>query len=389
MRTKWQIKDLETYRAEIYQELKVIQDEASPEVKFYHILERIKQLDSLEPEDQLRRFIYTMCALVHHIQFGGLQDAEVKQLLDLASDLLKYNGIQPSKSKLSTLHGELRMVRSQIFLNQGEFWPSIWNQLIAEKLSGPEMPGGEPYQASLLGIKCFRLGFSEMAQQYFMQVEQHLNSGRLFEQARISRIKLLRLAGERDIFHDLITASRLNPELSEAFQLEVNWEEACFQAMEECDLGPLYQLVYESKSHYQESYILELQFWAWCFPNYRWLHRLPKLRTIARRQELDFKQMGYFYRAAQILDQIYDEKLQDIAKLEKIEQVFRYMERVRTIDKELFLWLALAKWLEREKHPVYYRLTMERYHHLSLSLSLGKSNDVLGLLVEQSKRLIS
>jgi len=389
MRPKWQIKDLETCRKEIYAELKSLQNQSSLDTKFHHILDRIQQLDSLENEAQLRRFIYTMCALVHHIQFGGLQDVEVKQLLDLAGDILQYNGIQPSKSKLSNLHGELRMVRSQIFLNQGEFWPSLWNQLIAEQLSGSEMPGGEPYQASLLGIKCFRLGFSRLAQEHFLKVEDQLQTGRLFEQARISRIKLLRLAGQATAFHNLLHSTLDIKESTPAFKLELSWEAACFDTMESQDLEGLYRLVYEVKSHYQTSYVLELHFWAWCYPNYRWIHRLPKLRTIARRPELDFKKMGYFYRAAQTLDQIYDEKLHPIAKLEKIEQAFKYMERVRTIDKELFLWLALTRWLEREKHEVYHLLTKERYHHISLALSSGKSNDVLGFLHENSVRLIS
>lgn len=380
MRLRWQIKDVELIRKEIYAELKAIQEEYSAEVKFSHIIKRINQLDSTDPLDQLRRFIYTMCALVHHIQYGGLQESEVKNLLELASGLLSFNGIQPSRSKLSVLHGELRMVRSQIFLNQGEFWPSVWNQLIAEEVSGSELPGGEPYQASLLGIKCFRLGFSHLAHEYFMKVENALTSGRLFEQARISRIKALRLANDNESFLELLHSSLALADISEAFQLELAWEKACFEAQQAKDLEPLYQLVYEQKSHYEASYIIELLFWAWCFPNYRWMHRLPKLRTISRRPELDLKKMGHFYRAAQILDQAYDEKLNHIAKLEKIEHLFKLVDRVRNVDKELFLWLALARWLEREKHGTYHRLALERYRHVCLALSNGKSQDVLGFL---------
>lgn len=391
MNGNWTIDEVNRIRNGIVKELQELKS-LSLQQRLLYLVNKLKEkANSTEALYQASSFIYIMCALVHHIQHGGLAESDVKRLLLDAESILKLNQIPKKKGALSVLHGELCMVRSQLALNAGEFWSAINNQIMAERVSGKYLPGGEAFQQLSLGIKSQRLGFCELAGEHFQKAEEQSQQGRIFEQARIGRIRSLRLSCRVEDARQLIEESLSEDSITETLQRELTWERCCLPDSRgpEGILNTMFDLVHKEKTHFSGSYIVELQFWAWAFPNFRWMRRLPKLKTLQRRSELDLKSMGTFYRIAQIMEKLYDDTVIFDARLEKLDQALQLAGKLRTIDKELLFWLALARWCGRQNLEDYQRLCEAQYRAISQNLSQHRSSDCLHLIESETAPILS
>lgn len=73
-----------------------------------------------------------------------------------------------------------------------------------------------------------------------------------------------------------------------------------------------------------------------------------------------------------------------MAKLNRFEQLFKDIEQLRNLDKELLAWLAFYRWLERQKRHQFADLVRQQYSHICLKISDHQHADVLNLLSVES-----
>lgn len=333
----------------------------------------------------MKTYLYCMFALSTHLQFGGLKDSQVRDLLYLAESMLTLGNVKPKTSVLAYLYGELHLVTSQLHTLAGEAFLASWEQQIAVHLSGSQAPGGWDYQTLHSGIQALRLGFSELARDDFSKVWRQSENSLLRAKAGIHLIRCLRLSGKVD------EAENFEPELScmslsEKARLEISWEKACRHMQLGGDPSEIFQLIKRNGPHYKASYILESFFWARAVASLEWINRLPKLKTLRQKKEFNFQHYTVFFRCAQELEKAYDTEIPLQHRLQHAKRILSSLTGLQDIDKHLLTLAALLRWLIRSNYRRLARLLYAEYCAMNQRLSSGTQTDVLGLFKDREQK---
>ncbi len=338
-------------------------------------------------EGQLKRLVYVMSSLVHHEKYGGLEPSQVNRLAEIAHVILRVRGIEPIKSTLSFLYGDLHLVLSQIRRKEGEHWLATWEQQLAHFLSKRSPSGGEGFQALAMGNRALRLGHISLALEQYENAEKSSLPSVSFEKARMGRIKALRISGLIDDSERLAEGTaREVINLTEGTIRELEWEAFCRGIQRGESPGSMVQSVKKNERHYLGSYLLEANLWARCFENKCWLNFLPTMRTLSRDKELSIQDSGSLYHVIRQLELFEDNDTPFAVRLQKLGALLSRTNKFLRIDLEVLFWAATAKLLARENVTGLSGLVLREYQALSMRLSWGKSDDVLGLGKELSTK---
>ncbi|SMF59812.1 hypothetical protein [Pseudobacteriovorax antillogorgiicola] len=374
----WRYQDFLSIKDDVRHELQGIQEEQGGDAKVHHCLELITQLEHGVELDQLRRLVYILCLLAHHVRYDCLSPEEVKSLFDLSSTLLQVHRVIPGKGKLSVVYGDIHLLKSQLYLNEGEFWLSTWEQEIANQSTYRVAPGGDTFNDYLMGMKALRFGDASVAYDYFCKAEEEKTKS-FFDNSRIGRVRCLRLAARADEAKSLIQDTLSDPSIDLSVRHELEWELACIRIQEKQSLDGIRDLTKLDESHHQASYLIEMFFWASSVSSYRWLRQMAKIRTLARKKDLQIRKKGLAYKMALIIEGAYDDTVPLTMRMKKMEFIFKNARRLRNVDKELLIWLSLCRWLERQKMTKIASMALNEYMALSRRLSGGTCDDVLGI----------
>ncbi len=329
---------------------------------------------------QLKKFIYIVSALVHHINHGGLLPAQVQGLSDIAHAILQTQGIKPISSKIGYLYAELHLALSQIFLREGDHWAAAWEQQLSYHLSQRASIGSEAFRSLSKGLRAIRLGDAAMAFNEFLKAEQSDPLSRFFERARIGRIRALRLSGNLEEAIKLTKETLEMTIVEKRFQKELVWEDLCQHVQKTENLQPMIASVRKGAMHYEGVYITEAFLWSSAVSKTSWTKRLPKIRTLARNKELFVRGLGLFYQCARDIELCYERETSSLFRMRKVGEMVSLTDRLSAIDRRLLVLAAAARWLARNKSNSLATLVMNEYRALSLRLSLGSSRDVLGIM---------
>lgn len=377
---RWTLPDYEKHKALIRDELLAVDEQEGTAKKLEYVLDQVNDLGGeADPESELRRLIYILNAIAHEAAHHSLGESQLKNLVDLAHAILRTNGIKPRSSRLSVIFGDLYLLMSQAYMARGSFWLSAWQQQISGHLAGASIPGGEAYQSLSMAAKTLRLGNAAAALRMYREAEKGKLSESLIAQARIGQIRCYRFLMDLEAAENLAEKSSDLLASSEDLKNEMEWEAACRRVQLTGELDDMVPLFMREASHYEASYVLEGFFWASCVGTYKWLKKLAKVRTLARNKTLMLKKAGVFYKCAVDLEEIYESERPLLFRLNKAEVIFYKTKRLRNVDKELLVWLSLARWLARVNHPGLAALVLEEYAALSQRVSAGRSRDVLGV----------
>lgn len=352
------------------------------------ILKRIGELaDDSRPLGQLRRFIYTLSALSHHLNFGGLSPSQVKNLATLATAILKTQGVRPIVSRLAFLFGDLHLILSQIHWRSGNQWEAAWQQQLALYLSSKTASAGkdENFESKGLqflgaGVRAMRLGHASLALENFRRAEARGIFGDFAARIRVEAAKTARLSGNFAEAEQIVRETLLMPNLSEGNRRELDWEHKCQTAQKTGDIGPLVTSVLRGKSHHDVTYLLEAFFWTRIVASRDWIKRFPTIRKMAYDAALDLKSAGVSYQCARALEFCYDYAAPYTFRLERVGKALSLSQSLLTMDQQLLVWAAAVRWLSRGRSPFIAELVLHEYQALSLRLTRGNKTDALGLL---------
>ncbi|SMF68747.1 hypothetical protein SAMN06296036_12460 [Pseudobacteriovorax antillogorgiicola] len=377
-RIEWQSKNIDHTKKLIKTHLDHVTNEQGTRGRFEAIMRGIREREaSSDPKDLLELYVYIMSALVHHKNWGGLSQQQIKKMVTLAYSILQMQDIQPETSTLGFLYGELHMALSQIYRTSGEHFSGAWEQQVSHHVSKKNPPGGESYQALAKAIRAFRLGQVARAYREYLSVETAEISRSQKESAMIGRIRCLRLDQRFDEAKELITQIESGAERSTKFSRELTWEAFCIKASLEQDLEPMIQSVQRKGSHYQAVYIMEAYLWSLAWPQRQWLDRLPKMSTIARNKKLQAKDLGFFMKAVLCLEECLDSSIPLVIRIKALGQMLKDSNQFIAIDRELLFFIASARWLAKSHSPTLAAIVLGEYEGLSSKISRGACLDVL------------
>ena len=104
---------------------------------------------------------------------------------------------------------------------------------------------------------------------------------------------------------------------------------------------------------------------------------LPPFRTLLGRRDLKLSKLGLITKFALQLEHCYDKSIAPHIRFHKLGAILCRSSEIQTVEKELLLWMATARWLARAKASLLAYMALKEYQNLSLKLSNGGSGDVL------------
>lgn len=378
----WSNENIESEKSQIKKLLDGVSKD--PEDRLFYVLEQLTSLqDSTDPQILLRRYYLALNALLIHIQKGGLTESKVNGLIEMAHSILTAQRIEPFSSKLSFLYEELHMIRGQASRKDGQHWASAWEHQIAQLLPGKHARIESGIHHLIMGNRLFRLGYLSQALKSFEEAflrKDFLNASQL-AQVMLGRIKAHRLRGDYDEAMRCIEEfSKAESILSDAMKLEIEWESMCLEICKTGDVKDILKSASSSGRHRDATYVVEAFFWKSVVKKAPSRFKIPAMRTIIKYEDMDTKSLGLFYKAAVALERCYDEDLPVVRKLENLRDILIRTSELITIDKELLVWAAAARWLHQVNYRGLENLALQEYKQLSKRLSDGKTEDSLGVL---------
>lgn len=379
---RWKVEEVESTKADVKRELDAVEQKESKKARLAHALSRIGALaEDTTPSGNVRRYVYSMSALVYHLYHGGLSDSQVRSLGEIAAAILKLAGVRPVSSKLGYLYGDLHLVLSQILRKEGKQWESLWEHLLSFYVSQRGAASGKGYQSFTLAHHCLRMGLGPLALTHLEQAEKERLPEAYVPRVRLERIKALRLIGKIDEAAKLDEQSN-GIRFSPAQQKEREWEALVRQSVNEGDVAPLILATLPKKSHHEARYVMEAFLWSRAISSKSYLERFPTLAKLSRGIKLGKRELGPLLDAVRIIETLYDSQIPYEVRLERLRDLIADLPRFPTVDMELLFWAVLSRWFARNHTEPFYSVAIAQYTSLSLLISGGTKSDALGFLAD-------
>ena len=271
---------------------------------------------------------------------------------------------------------------SQIQTQQGQHWDSIWGQQLSIYLSQRAPTGGKGFQALTLAIRALRLGHAELALKQLAVAEKLGLVMNYQARAELERLKALRLSGSLKAADSRSRKAKQELHASAAEIHELDWEDICRTVTRTQDVTGLLQAVQKKDSpHHRATYLCEAFLWTRIVKSRECLKRFPTARSLARDPHISVKG-SQLYPWVSGFETFYDISIPTILRLRKMGQLLSDIHRLASVDTELLIWGAAARWLSRSRIDGLAAATLAEYQGLSLRLTSGTTKDALGLLAD-------
>lgn len=385
-KVQWSKQQIEKQKAIIKTELGIILKTDGPKKRLHHILGQIRETkDASSPSEQLRCYIFIVSALIHHERYGGLSLSQVQKLAAVAHAILQVQGVQPIKSLLAYLYGEVHLAVSQVYRKEGVHWMAAWEQQMAAYLSGTPSEEEKAFQLLSTGIRALRLGLGPLAAGSLAVAKEKL-SDRARVRGAIDYVRSLRFGGDRvgaeKVASECLKWTFLSPEERQ----ELQWEILCGKLPSSGDIGPIIASVSRKGLHHQYVYVIEAFLWSRAVPTNQWIGRYPSVKSLAKDRNMIPPSRSLFYKCAVRLQKCYDYQVPFPVRLRQLGKMLPKIRQLVTIDQELLVWAATARWLTRSRCFALATLALNQYRNLSFGLSGGANSDALGVVSDLLER---
>ncbi len=376
----WTAEGVEQTKAEVKQEISMLGTEISPDEKRRRIMEMISDSEILtDPAGLMRQLVLNMSALVHHLHFGGLTTGNVNRLAQNIENILRLQNIPPFGSNVSYVHSEYRSVMSQLHLQEGKCWRSTWEQNLASAWLRDDSPAQQVRYFTAMGRRYLRLGFGNAALQNLNSALSHVTTDRERTDVSLRFANALRLTGRlqeaRVVIQELLSdqsASRNHP--------DVAWEDACLEFKATGDVRPLLRLTKPGKPHDVSGYVAEARLYAYANRERGQISGLSKVESLGRRGVLTSTSTGELFGVLKALENCYDSSVPSGVRLNLLEPHLVDTTVFPSIEKELLVLAAAARWLVRARQAAIADVIFQRYRVAILTLCGRDGADPLGVM---------
>ena len=383
----WKSKEVTEIKQLIKTELRNIELEQGNRVKLHTAVTKAHHYRGSEcSRDQLKLFVYALSSLYHHANHGGLRENQINSLIKLSKSVLKLNGIDATKTKLSQLERELKLIVGQIHRREGNHWLAANQHHLAE-LSAKKSDHSEKGQHLVsIANRCLRLGLTALAIEHYQQARGYRLPRSYQENSLLGELKAYRLSGRYDQYYSLYQKIADHNELSETGATELLWENFC---VEELILKKNYHKLLRLRKCDSFvgniNYLLEMKLWIFAFGDECVAKRFTKTNTMINGNGAELKSNRGLYKVMGLVDNCYDSDFSKPSKIEKSIKAFSLKHTVNTLEKEMLVLAALAKVFKRLRMYNFTKLALHEYRGLALKVSAGLSQDTFNLINESEK----
>jgi predicted unusual protein kinase regulating ubiquinone biosynthesis (AarF/ABC1/UbiB family) len=280
------------------------------------------------------------------------------KLIAWGRSILAEQRIDPRRSRLANLHGELERSAAAIALDRREPWDAAWSDNLA-RLSADDR------DAELVEIGELAL----LAGDASAVIERLLGDvgGRGGAELRAARARWLRLSGRAREAGELVAGAK---------DAAGRWERACCQATTGRSLQ---SMVHALRDRRVSTPARQLELWLWAHATRSKVHRRQALQLSTIQRSLG---RAPAVQCARAIESLTRRSARPLARLRDVGQALRAAADVGSTQRELLIWAAAARCLRQAKQPRFADLALARYRSLSVLVSAGRTGDVLAVAVD-------
>jgi predicted unusual protein kinase regulating ubiquinone biosynthesis (AarF/ABC1/UbiB family) len=319
-------------------------------------------------EGQLDAVLLTIEILAIDGAANTLSTRDIHQLHATAARILEKHAVNPRSSRLSRLFGELEANAASLAAQRSQRWTAAWASRIAREEAGVEI---ERELFSVVELELM-LGHREEAVRLLIAAELACRSSSR-PMLRLAHAKVLRLSGDRSGARRIVDALLTE----EAGDPEVRWEAAVLDTVECHDLEPQVKLTRLRKEDRRPDRLLDLFLWAHATRKKAWLDVVPRASSLHRTDGRVLDQATL--QCAEAIERCYHARASPVARLNALGRALEHVDRVTHPERRMLIWAAAARWLLRVKRRSTAELCAAQYRALSIALTKGASDDVMGL----------
>jgi hypothetical protein len=289
-------------------------------------------------------------------------------------------GIQVGAPKLGYLHSELDLVLSQISRKEGHHWLAAWQTEVAALSVSNSGTDGHGFFALARAARHLRRGDAWDALSCFEDADDLLTAtSSYWAKARIGRVKTLRLIGNTSEAKSLSNETLTSKDLGDRAVKELKWEILCCEVQDSQDPRPMLALIRPGKYFRESSFIIEAMLWTFAARRAEWLDLLPRTRTVARDKTLNSQNDGFFFTAVRGIELCYETDVPLSQRISQLGNLLSQTNLLMSVDKQLLVLAAAARWLSRQKLKGLLTLVLNDYWSISTRLTGNHHEDPLKL----------
>jgi hypothetical protein len=384
---EWSDQLIEDIKWEVQQDVQDKFIESDPKASLLRAMTIIRDMEEdTRSTTQLRRFVYIMATLIHHLKYGGLTSGKINNAVKLGEKILQINGIFPRRSRYAYLYTDLLTILSQIQRKEGLSRLSTWNQLFAQFSTKKDKAGQEGFHQLAKANRLLRQGHGLMALNDFAGIKTEsltpYHQGLLV----LSKSKCQRLAGRLVDAKQTIETGLANQNLPGSCHHELLWEGQMLDFANSGDPHVLLASTRYKRPFHQASYLIEANLITKCLATTKWIDSCTKIRSLLKRSNFNIQKQGAFYQCAHQIENSYDFEIPLYFRLKGLGSCLGLLSKLTTVDKELLFLCAGARFLARVKAFDFAAYLLSEYASLSLRLSGGGQEDALALAHDMFQR---
>lgn len=348
--------------------------EAQPDLdaRLHMILQQVMGTSTkTSPEIRLDRYVWAIYALIHHQSYGGLSQRQIDHVSDLAELLILAQGTTAQNTRLPQLFSDLYSMRSSIFKKEGRHWIAAWELIKGGRLLDEK----KPLQLSRFQLNAsrglLRLGSPSICLTFLDAAAATATDPMLRLQMVLTKVMAFRLSMKLEAAKELIQ-KHLTLDIAPAFRLEFEWHLACIEVQESQQLSSMLNLIKSGRPHGITEYVLEAILWGLVTKSKQWIPLLPPAHALARRKNMELNSKDPLFRCVMVIQQCYNGDNALKVRLQDLGRALEESQQIIGIDREILVWLAAIRWLERIKADTYADLAKLKYTSLVDLVSDGR-----------------
>lgn len=344
-------------------------------------------LGELEPLTHMRRFFIILTVLAWDARDTALPVQQLTQLDELATNLLKLQGVRPRSSRFSSLFSELALARSLGLARRGDAWAALG---VVQSGRAFATRGAEASLHARLAVRSahllLRLGKGALAEDGLkLPVIAHLPADDLPELWETS-LRLLRWSGRAQTFDEQCNAYEKAVKVKTSdVEAMLKWERLAAQTAKTGDLAAMAKATGRGGSLDLPRYALLAMLWS------QTSHAAPRafvhVESLRRHHGLSQRaadETARLLTLVKVLEDCHDGQIPLDIRLASLDKVGPLLAATVDVEAVLLATAAMSRWLKSVQQPLRAAVMAADYAQLSLGLSGGRSHDLLGLGLGQA-----
>lgn len=343
--------------------------------------------ESLTIDMQVRRYLAIMALLEQDLTAPLLTARQRRQIIEHAYIILKALSDVPQSHYLKSFYLQLKMLESRYALRDGHLLKAAWYADSADQV----MHGAASVEDTMPRLQVAKLllrsGNAAVAEVALAAAEACANTVPHRCEARFLKIKLHRISDRHAEIMPLKQAILAEPGEDRERRIRLRWEDLCLEVQHTGNLLRMLKSIAYGAEHCAPEYVLEATLWARAIRSRTFLDELPSadgVRKAFPKSPRQDERLEKLFEAALVFERCY---ANDIPLNQRNLELFSFLEQVAQIDgvdRELLVWGAATRWLQRTQQDGLASFAAYRYASLSLALSQGLCADGLSLKIENS-----